>query len=378
MKKVLLATTALALSAGWTTVAAAQDTGVSVGLSGYAAMGIVGGDKISGQIDEIDGVGDPLDPLGDLGDIEDTETSFATDIDVTFSLVGQTDGGLEFGADIDLDEATDAGIGADFENPREQRGEVVYISGAFGTLTMGDTDGALDWAMSEAIIGGTIGDVTEHAGFLGSVAVDNDADGLPDGTYALVDGNKGLDGTYDGQIARYEYAFADFAVAISGEIDDNADGDPILGIGAKYSTSFSGIEMSFGAGVQTISGLEDLADDAIDAIDPDDEIEDNQTVWGLSGDMAFAQGVRVILNYSHWDDLGEHYGAAVGYETGPILVSANYGHFNGDVVGDAEGWGLTANYDLGGGAQLQAGYSNNDVEGFDSEQQYSFGVAMSF
>ena len=74
MKKVLLASTALVV-----TSSAAM---AEVGLSGYAEMGIVGG---GGAM----------------------ETQFHHDLDVKFSLSGESDNGLSFGATIDLDEVGD-------------------------------------------------------------------------------------------------------------------------------------------------------------------------------------------------------------------------------------------------------------------------------
>ena len=65
MKKVLLASTALVASAG---IAAAD-----VSLSGSAELGIID---------------------------DDTATQFHTDIDVTFTMSGETDGGLTFGASV--------------------------------------------------------------------------------------------------------------------------------------------------------------------------------------------------------------------------------------------------------------------------------------
>ncbi len=117
MKKILLATTMLAGTAGF---AAAEVT-----VSGYAEMGIVGGDKYG-------------------------TTQFWQDVEVTFSMSGETDGGLTFGAAIDLDE-TDVG-GTDHD------GTSVYLSGAFGTLTLGDTDGGFDWALSETGMGTSLTD----------------------------------------------------------------------------------------------------------------------------------------------------------------------------------------------------------------------------
>ena len=86
-------------------------------------------------------------------------------------------------------------------------------------------------------------------------------------------------------------------------------------------------------------------------------------------------------------DLENHFGVAVGYEFGNFLVAANYGHFDTN-GGDLSGYGVVANYDLGGGAALQAGYGHSDIDadddtfdGFDADRDvdtYSFGISMSF
>ena len=362
MKTVLFATTALVAS---TAFAAADVT-----LSGSGEMGIVGGDDLDAQ--------------------------FFTDIDVTFTMTGETDTGLVFGANIDLDETDPACTAEELDefgtnaitncaesdafNGHRQNGESLFISGAFGTLTMGDTDGALDWALQEAIIGSAINDDHEHGGY---------------------NGNAALDGTYDGQVARYEYAFADFAIAASAEIDDDLggddgvdEGDPVLGLGIRYATEFSGVGLAFGAGVQTISGLEDLARSAnpFDDDDNDDDDEDGGTIWGISADAdldTYMQGLRVIGNYSDLDGfLGfdDHWGLAVGYSFDAFTVAANYGRFGGDDV-ENDGWGLIANYDLGGGAELQAAWAQSEsefvdldsgIDVVDQEDTYSLGIAMSF
>ena len=347
MKYLLLASTALVAS---TSFALAD-----VDISGSAEMGVMG--------------------MNSGDDIDDSELEFHTDIDVTFTMAGETDAGLTFGAEIDLDESTDGdAFGAD-----TQGGEVIFVSGAYGTLTMGDTDGALDFALQEAIIGSSIADDHEHAGY---------------------NGNAGLDGTYDGQVARYDYTFGDISFAVSAEIDDDGDVDDdeffdslddiedntVLGIGMKYSGSFGGFD--FGAGL----GYQQAGD---------------SNVTGISLDTDVA-GFRVILNYSSYDDvpfavgavladddfdpltpdvlvtnqteLDDHFGIAIGYSFGEILVSANYGVFNTD-QGDVDGYGLVANYELGGGAALELGYGRSDYDeigGEDDLDTYSFGISMDF
>lgn len=322
MKKVLFATTALVASAG---IASAQ----GIALSGMAEMGVVGGDAYGGEL------------------------QFWTDVDVTFTFSGETDNGLTFGGSVDLDE-NNAFAGT------SQGGETVFISGAFGTLTMGDTDGALDWALTEVGIGGSIDDAhTTHLGFNGN---------------NKMDGFNGI----GGQIARYDYSFGDFAFAASVEIDDSGANDPTFGLGATYSTSFGGVDLGFGIGYQQA----DTAGTDSHAI-------------GASVDVMFAGGFQAVLNYTAFDnvflpgsgnfvrpfrEVDAHYGVGLGYTTGAITVAVNYGVYEGAAANsDMTGFGLAADYDLGGGAELQLGYgySEDDIGGFDSDQ-FSLGVAMSF
>ncbi|WP_420326813.1 porin [Mameliella sp.] len=319
MKKILFATTALVATAG---VAAAE-----VSLTGFAEMGVVDGDHLS-------------------------TAQFHTDIDVTFTLSGEADNGLTFGATIDLDE--ELGFSAFNGGP-----EAVFIAYGGARLTMGDTDGALDWALTEVGIGGALADDhTTHAGF---------------------NFNSGLDGTFDGQIARFDYAFDSFAVAISAEIDDSGTFDPVWGIGFKYTGELAGLDLGVGLGYQTV----DLGAD-IDVV-------------GLSVDTTFDNGLQAIVNYSKWDIAGtdvDHWGLGLGYTMNALTLSANYGEYSFPGSAKDSGFGLAANYDLGGGLVVQFGYGSSDIDVGPSTfgigggnfagmaagdyDQYSLGLAMSF
>lgn len=370
MKKLLFASTALVAS---TTFAMAD-----VDLSGSAEMGIFGGEDSDGS--EID-------------------TQFHTDIDVTFSLSGETDAGLTFGASVDLDEeigdnnAIDGGgeSGAT-RNDADDGGATIFVSGSLGTLTMGDTDGAFDFALTEAIIGASLRDDNEHLGY---------------------NGNAGLDGTYDGQVARYDYSFGDFAVALSAEIDDDPDeplaefddlevdadqiaaflstqgreisNDTVLGVGLRYNGEFGGLSFGAGlgyqrAGASTVESVETDSDGNITDIEFNDE--NDADIIGVSLDVTMDNGIQAIINYSDldgYDGNDTHLGLAIGYEFGALLVAANYGEFElADDGGDDKGYSLIANYDLGGGAELQAGYGVNDPAEGEKFDTYSFGIAMSF
>ncbi|MBV6637551.1 MAG: porin [Mameliella sp.] len=319
MKKILFATTALVATAG---VAAAE-----VSLTGFAEMGVVDGDHLS-------------------------TAQFHTDIDVTFNLSGEADNGLTFGATIDLDE--ELGFSAFNGGP-----EAVWIAYGGARLTMGDTDGAFDWALTEVGIGGALADDhTTHAGF---------------------NFNSGLDGTFDGQIARFDYSFDSFAVAISAEIDDSGTFDPVWGIGFRYTGELAGLDLGVGLGYQTV----DLGADV--------------DVVGLSVDTTFDNGLQAIVNYSQWDIGGtdvDHWGLGLGYTMNALTLSANYGEYSFPGSAKDSGFGLAANYDLGGGLVVQFGYGSSDIDVGPSVfgigggnfagmpagdyDQYSLGLAMSF
>lgn len=295
MKKVLFATTALVASAG---IASAE-----VASSGSAEMGVR---SVNG------------------GDLE-----FHQSVDIRFTMTGETDNGLTFGATIDLDDAVEMAIrGNDTADvgSNELADFTVFISGSFGTLTMGDTDGALDWAMTDLDQIGDISDAnTSHAGF---------------------NGNGNADGAHDGQVVRYNYAFGDFSFAVSAEMDDDGVFDPTLGIGGKYSADLGGVTLGVGLGYQSGEVLGSDFD-----------------VYGVSVDVAMSNGLRGIVNYSSIDVLGvniDHIGVGLFYKMDALSVGVNYGEFSSDGVSD-NGFGLAANYDLGGGASVRFGYGDNST-----------------
>ncbi len=53
-------------------------------------------------------------------------------------------------------------------------------------------------------------------------------------------------------------------------------------------------------------------------------------------------------------------GLGIGYTMDALTVQANYGSYDLVGAGSQDGWGLVANYDLGGGAVLMAGYGDGD------------------
>ena len=312
MKKILLASTMLAGSAGF---AAAE-----VAVTGYAEMGIWD-----------DGV---------------TDVQFYQDVDVTFTMTGTTDGGLEFGVAVDLDEAGKLG------NSLNNNGTAVWISGAFGKLTMGDTDGALDWALAD-MDGGITSIADDHT------------------TYSAFFGGADMDGVsgHDDQVVRYENTFGDVSFAISMEQADdevlpqNTVGsyDPTLGIGVKYNANLGGTDVALGLGYQQT-----------------EDAGGKFSAVGVSAAATLAGGFTGKIGYISFSDAtwDSHLGLELTYASGPVAVSANYGKVDLTGGGEFDGWGLAANYDLGGGAKVMFGYGDDEDAG--GVKTWSLGLGMSF
>lgn len=316
MKKILLASTALVGFAG--AAAAAEVT-----LSGYAEMGIAGGDLI--------------------------ETQFHNDVVVNFNYSGTMDNGVEFGGKVQLGDTNGGGA---INGAPTFDDEAFWVSGTFGKITLGETDGAFDWALSEIYTGSALTD--DHS------------------THAGAYWFTGLDATYDNQIMRYEYSFGDFAAGLSAEMDDTGVGDTVFGLGGKWSGQMGGMDVGVGLGYQ---------DNGVNS------------VWGLSASAAMSNGFSVALGYADLDGTSDTVGngvlsdswmgVGVAYTTGALTVGVNYGKYDAAVAGvsDPSGWGVVANYDLGGGAVAMAGYgsSDNGLAGNGAgDNSFSLGLGLSF
>jgi outer membrane protein OmpU len=296
MKKLLIASTALVATAG---MAAAE-----VSLSGYAEMGI----KDNG-----------------------TDTVFHHDLDVKFSLSGETDNGLTFGATIDLDEVS-GGISS------ESGPHAVWIKGGFGNLTMGDTDGAMDFVNTEiGMLTSIADDHTTHAGYWGGTV---------------------HDGSNDGQILRYDNTFGDFGVALSYEMDDSGAGNDVMQVGVKYAADLGGANIALGLGYSE--------DDTSDA-------------FSISAKTSIS-GVDAVVNYVD-GDFGDYMGLGLGYTVGDWSMTVNYGEYDFASGDDADGFGVAVNYSLGGGAVVMAGYGDSSatIGGVSaSADTWSLGLGLSF
>lgn len=324
MKTLLLASTALVATAG---IAAAE-----VSISGLAELGIFQNENASGD--------------GSTGDL--SKVRVFSDIDVTFSMTGESDGGLSFGASIDLDEA----IGPDQTDAARLPNATIFMAYGPMRLTVGDTDSAFDARLTETAIGGAINDDhTVHPGY---------------------NGNSALDEAYGGQEIRFDYSFDAFTGSLSVAPDRNAtDFDTSWSVGVSYNTALAGLDLGVGLAYQSVDEAAFLYDQRL----------------GLSLSTKFDNGLTAIVNYTNWTDDssngaddGTHWGIGFGYTMNALTIGVNYGEYDVDdnFASDSSGFGVAVNYDLGGGLQAQLGYGGGDIDGGSYEDTFSLGVAMSF
>jgi len=309
MKKLLLASTALVMSAG---VAAADVT-----LSGDGRMGIV---YTSG-----------------------VDNNFRLDsrARVMFTLSGETDTGLSFGANFRAHTAQDAASGNMGLN-----GATIFIAGDFGRLTMGDTQGAV-----QAAVGDLHGVGLTGLGFLN------------ENTFIHRNFNGGL-GNTGSTNALYSYSIdgLDFYAAV-GQTATTPFGDNVdmYGIGARYELD----GFAFGGGYEYLS------------------------VGNFSG------GHLAIAGEANFEGVSIRATAGrVDSDLRDIVVSRNQlglsasGTFDATTVSafvrrdffrDTH-YGLGASYDLGGGAAFEGGVRRTsfNAAGVSSQTVADMGLSFSF
>lgn len=313
MKKVLFATTA---------IVATSIAGVSfaqgVDVSGEARLGLIYVDD--GTDDDVDGT---------------------SRIRVKFAASGTSDSGLTFGFNVRADNAVGGqGQGADdvldFDGDDCEDGVDdlacagrvgtagdVFVSGAFGTLTYGDTDSGSKKRVSNV-----------------------DAISLT----GLGDQNEIRRTVQDGPRIRYDYDFDSFGFSLSTEGEINS-----YSIGASYSGDFGGTTIDFGIGYDDVNELDHIS---------------------ASLGVGFgAFGLKVA--YETNDVVDMNAAVSVSYDAGDLDIAAFYRTEEAD-AGDEEGYGIGASYDLGGGLVAKAGIQVLAVDGADDLTAADLGLAMTF
>lgn len=355
MKKVLLATTMLVAGAS---IAAAEVT-----LSGDARMGIIktGNDNaLTLNTDE-------------------SAVNFTSRARVTFTMSAESDSGLSYGASFRADNATAAAGGT---------AGSVFISGAFGKLSMGDVDGAAQMATGHvAGVGLTgLGDLNESS-FIGAggAALVAQAVVINGGTNNPVETNDPTllfeysAGAFTGYFSITSPADVLVNAAAPGAPAANtlASNAQAMAVGGKYTFG----DYTVGLGYEKLSGfIEPAAGPGIlpGVAVPADNTDLKHIV--VSG-SAVVSGVTLKALYGKASGTlaggavdGKQYAASASYTSGAITGTVFY--TDDSALNGTTAYGLGASYDLGGGAKVVGGMAKS-VSGTDATS-YDLGVSFTF
>ncbi len=275
------------------------------------------------------------------------------------TMTGESDSGIAFGATIRADNS-----GAGQGGTLGQRAGNVFASGAFGTLTYGDVDGA-DLRR--------VGNIDQTTGRTGLTQL-----GEQDDTLFLSNGG-GSGPDEDGVTAggdrnarpslRYDFDLERLGFSVSTDRDLGS-----VVVGAGYSAEIGPGALRFGLGYADIESYGTPSGGLV----PDTE----QYSAGLSGRYGSISGAAFYL-LSDGADGSEIEQAVFGaaYDRAGLRINGWYnriltakGEYGFGALPQDDALGIGASYALGPGASLIGGY----VRDFASNDRADFGIALRF
>jgi outer membrane protein OmpU len=323
MKKILLATTVLAMSAGF----AAAD----VAVSGSARMGIVS---------------------------TDGDTIFSSRVRVSFSGSGTTDGGLAFGGSIRADNAVGGNAGT---------AGSTFISGAFGKISMGDVSSGDNAAVGQL---SSVG----YQGLGSGNSISYAADG---GSVGLGDDSENYSGA-DGAKVLYTYSAGALSVnASSAQLSNGPANHQAYGLGVSYTAGAA--TLAVGYGTNEISEGEDTGS-ITDVSASAKYVMGATTIKAIYQDKSADVGDVNVVSATSMGMSVDHKIDALTLTGYAISTSVTSDVIEIDASFNRQGIG--ASYDLGGGATFAAGWANidvlNDDDSIGSQSAFDAGVNFSF
>jgi outer membrane protein OmpU len=333
MKKILIATTALVATAGFASA--------EVAISGAAKMGLQYNSEGA------------------------TKTQVLSSATLVVDMSGETDGGLTFGANMNIIIADNGDVAND--------DTTVYISGAFGKLSMGAVAEADEVAGLSDIgwDGLDVDDVAEA--FVGDELGDLNSEYLSVG----------------GHNVNYTYSSGalTFSVSAAMPTGHGADYQDDYAVGVKYTFGDAYVGLGYGDHSYSYTAGND------------DVTKESAKVTSLFAGGTFgaikvaAMYSDLSYKYSFYDDSedltyknsasGKAYGVNVAYKMDALTLSMGAAQAK---IGSAKqtSFGVGAAYDLGGGATLKGGIASIKDQ-FDDENVYAeketradFGISFSF
>ena len=248
------------------------------------------------------------------------------EIDIDINASGETDSGLSFGASLELDELSTNNFAADAASSDRFGGAdpEIFVSGAFGTVTLGAVDIATD------------GLGLPDLGFDG-IGMDDDVEALRNA------------GTAD---LTYSYSISGVSLTLSAGLNRTAAPDADAGdFGILLGYNFDAFRIEAGVARDDSTGDRGMG------------VELGYSANGISATALWTQEDAAT------DTTG--YGINIGYTIDALTVSASYG--DTDAAGDAEDYGIGFSYNLGGGLRVVGA-----VGSVDNADVWDLGLTMSF
>lgn len=319
MKKLLLASTALLFSAG---VVAAE-----VRVTGDGRFGVT------------------------YNSLAADEWAFTQRIRARFNMSGTTDTGLTFGGWFRAHDAGNATSG------RLGGGQNVFISGAFGRLSVGDVSGA-----AQTVVGDLHGVGLTGIGFFNETQFmhrdfggDNIAPGALFGAF-----NGGPNMLYTYTMAGFTFAFS--MSQPSGPVD-------VYTVGVGYQ--MDGLKVGIGYEYADVPGPS--ADHIALGASYDFGDFSVRATYGRANSSTLDR-VETALQLPAGSLRRDQYGVSGSMKFDAITASAYYRRG----FDDFNNFGVGASYDLGGGASLVGGIVRRTASGAPNQTRADFGVSMSF
>lgn len=288
------------------------------------------------------------------------------------SMTGETDSGIAFGAIIRGDNA-----------PRGQGGTVgqsagsVFASGAWGSLTFGDTNGADEqW----------VGDLNEVG--LTCLGCQNETPFVSNGGGFGEDEEEFADNPLARPTIRYDFDYGDFGASLSTNRDLTD-----IGVGGGWSGAVGGGTLAIGVGYYDYAAFTTVGEPQLIVVSGEDGlavVEGTPVETSVAGGTQWSASIggtfgdfngKVVYTTadSEADASFDLLGAGLGATFGPWALNAYY--FN---VLDAKGpldpydgrtsYGAGVNYDLGGGALVRTGV----VRTYADETVADLGISLNF
>jgi len=376
MKNVLFASTALAaLAIG----GAASAQGVT--LFGDARLGL----------------GYNIDNDGGLNGEEDLRAVSRVRFGV--NMAGETDSGITFGASVRADNASGGQGGSNGQTAGN-----VFVSGDWGTITFGDTAGADEnW----------VGDVPGNLSLTGLGDLQETFYISNGGSFGTDSANNFASNPNARPTIRYDFDIAGFGISVS----SNRDLTDVV-VGAGYAGEFANGTWNVGLGYNNYKSFRTISSASAEQVCVDENDFVVTDCDGAAADSLIGIGT---IDVTSTVPKGEQWSASVGGTWGNFGLGLVYTNadsksnssvdgakFSTGGIGGTFGWeaftvgayyvnileadrglsdrdgddtyGLTAAYDLGGGAQVATGIAQGfePTDGGDRGTVADFGIKMSF